>query len=272
MSPVDFDLGKVRGNLLDLAKEAGYRTAWLANQDLAIAESVGVAPDSLIFPPDLKTNINGRHTLDEVLIPGFQREIAAVGSPRFIGIHMMGSHWEYYRRYSRDFQKYGSTSTLSHLSMASVLVDSPDSSAALVDAYDDSVLYTDWFLHKLIEDAEVLKVPATLLFFPDHGEDLFLLDGATGHGSPIYTPHAFDIPAFIWMNKAYRERYPDRVAALEENAKREVRTHNVFYTEAELMGIRWPDESRRLSFASHDYVPESSMKRVAGGVFVGASD
>jgi glucan phosphoethanolaminetransferase (alkaline phosphatase superfamily) len=156
--------------------------------------------------------------------------------------------------------------------MASVLVDSPDSSAALVDAYDDSVLYTDWFLHKLIEDAEVLKVPATLLFFPDHGEDLFLLDGATGHGSPIYTPHAFDIPAFIWMNKAYRERYPDRVAALEENAKREVRTHNVFYTEAELMGIRWPDESRRLSFASHDYVPESSMKRVAGGVFVGASD
>ena len=270
--PEGFSMSSVRGNIFDLAKEAGYRTAWLVNQDIAISGSVGVAPDFLEYPPDLKANINGRHTLDEALLPSYQREIAKAGAPRFIGIHMMGSHWEYFRRYRAEFQQFGSAADLGNLSMISVLLGSAKAQSAVVDAYDNTVLYTDWFLRQLIETARSLNVPATLTFFPDHGEDLQLLDGATGHGGPGYTRHAFDIPAFVWVNDAYRNLYPDRVAAMQVNAIQEIRSHNVFYTEAELMGIRWPGAADRLSFASRKFVPDRLMKRVAGGVFVVAPD
>jgi glucan phosphoethanolaminetransferase (alkaline phosphatase superfamily) len=272
LSPEGFSMRSVRGNLFDLAKEGGYRTAWLVNQDIGISTSVGVAPDFLEYPPDLKANINGRHTLDEVLLLGFRREIARDGIPRFIGVHMMGSHWEYFRRYPAQFQRFGSKGDLGELSMMSVLLETPKAEATVVDAYDNTVLYTDWVLHQLIESAKSLRVPATLMYFPDHGEDLQLLDGATGHGGPVYTRHDFDIPAFIWVNEAYRVRYPDRVATMLANAGKEIRTHNVFYTEAELMGIQWQGVAGRLSFASPQFVPDASMKRVAGGVLVATPD
>lgn len=141
-----------------------------------------------------------------------------------------------------------------------------------MDAYDNTVLYTDWFLHRLIEIAGTLNMLASLVFFPDHGEDLQMLDGATGHGGPVYTRHAFDVPAFVWVNDAYRNVTPDRVAAMRANSVLEIRTHDVFETEAQLMGIRWPGADETRSFASPRLVPDKAMKRVAGGVLVAQQD
>jgi glucan phosphoethanolaminetransferase (alkaline phosphatase superfamily) len=268
MTPENFAIGAVRGNLLDLAREAKFTTAWLVNQDIGISGAVGVDPDYLEFPPDFGSNINGRQTLDEALLPACRRQVAHTGSARFIGIHMMGSHWEYYRRYPPNFRRFGSAAGVDGLSMVSVLLDQKGSESAVVDAYDNSVLYTDWFLEQIIEQLRALKVPATITYFPDHGEDLQLLDGSTGHGGPIYTQHAFEIPAFVWVNNEYRDAHPEIVAAMKNNATKEIRSHNVFYTLAELMGIRWPGEMPERSFASDRFVPDASMKLVAGGVFV----
>ena len=52
--------------------------------------------------------------------------------------------------------------------------------------------------------ARRLSVPATVTYFSDHGEDLYALDGMSGHGAAVYSKHQFDIPAFVWMNAAYR--------------------------------------------------------------------
>jgi glucan phosphoethanolaminetransferase (alkaline phosphatase superfamily) len=152
--------------------------------------------------------------------------------------------------------------------MVSVLVDSTQSQSAVVDAYDNTVLYTDWFLDRLIESAKLLDIPATLVFFPDHGEDIELLDGATGHGGPTYTRHAFEIPALVWVNEAYRRAHPDKVAAMLANSSHEIRSHNLFYTEADLMGITWPGWSAAQSFASEEFIPDDAMKHIAGGVLV----
>ena len=84
-------------------------------------------------------------------------------------------------------------------------------------------------------------MPVTVTYFSDHGEDLYLLDGRSGHGAASYSKHQFDIPAFVWVNSAYRAAHPDKVQAMEQNAGKEIRSHNVFYSVADLMGIRWPD-------------------------------
>ncbi len=268
MTPENFAIGAVRGNLLDLAKEAKYTTAWLVNQDIGISTTVGVDPDHLVFPPDFNANINGRHTLDEALLPAFRREAGRAGGARFIGIHMMGSHWEYYRRYPPNFRRFGSAKDVDGLSMVSVLLNQKNVESAVIDAYDNTVLYTDWFLEQIIEQVRALNVPATVTYFPDHGEDLQLLDGDAGHGQPVYTQHAFEIPAFVWVNDAYRAAHPTIVAALKNNANKEIRSHNVFYTVADLMGIKWPGAMPERSFASEGFIPDAQMPLVAGGVFV----
>lgn len=174
MSPEEFALDKIRGNLVDLAKEAGYSTAWVDNQDIQTATAVGMSATHTTNPIDLHADSMGRHTLDEVLLPAIQRE-----------------------------------------------------------------------------SARGLSVPATVMFVSDHGEDLQLLDGTAGHGAPAYTDHAFDIPAFVWVNRDYRARYPARVHALESNAAKVFRSHNVFETERSLV--------------SEGYVPSTEVRYVAGG-------
>jgi glucan phosphoethanolaminetransferase (alkaline phosphatase superfamily) len=265
MTPEQVAHETIHGNIVDLAKEAGYTTTWLLNQDITISVGIGIAPDRMVYPADWKSNILDRHTLDEELLPAYRRELDRTGQARFIGIHMMGSHWEYYRRYPPAFRRFGSGNSLTTLS---IFLPGKSVQAEVRDCYDNTVLYTDWFLQQVIEPARRLSVPATVTFFPDHGEDLQILDGESGHGAPQYTAHAFSIPAFVWVNEAYRKAHPDRVAALEKNAWKEVRTHNLFSTLADLMGITWPGRIASRSFASEQFVPDTGMKLAAGGVLL----
>jgi hypothetical protein len=57
---------------------------------------------------------------------------------------------------------------------------------------------------------------------------------------------------------------------MERNVDKAFRSHNVFDTEAHLMGISWPGAHRGRSWASEDFIPDESMKRVAGGVLIPA--
>jgi glucan phosphoethanolaminetransferase (alkaline phosphatase superfamily) len=266
LTPQEAESGHAGGNLLDLAKEAGYTTSWLVNQDIGISTLLGMAADHLEYPPDLQEGRFGRRALDEVLLPAYRREIARTGHARLIGMHVMGSHWEYYLRYPKSFQRFGSPERLSMLTSAST-----DRSmvADLNDSYDNTVLYTDWFLQQIIEQARGLDVPATVTFIPDHGEaSPYLDDGAVGHGATHYVPAEFEIPAFIWINAAFRKAHPSKVAALEANASKEIRSHDVFYTVADLMGITWPGASPEKSFASMHFVPDTTKQHLARGVLV----
>lgn len=261
ISPEAFTFWASHGNLLDLAKEAGYFSAWLVNQDAGPSDLVGVAPDAatytfkgkkiayVIFPPD------------EVLLPALERQLAHKGVPLFIGMHVYGSHSPYSDRYPRSFAHFEESQQ-----GATVAAGRPQNN--LIDSYDDSILYTDWFLGRVIEQARKLETPVTVTYLSDHGEDLQQLDGRSGHGAVDYSPHAFEIPAFIWMNAAYRSAHPDKVAALVSNASKEVRSHDFFYSLADVMGIRWPGYSSRRSFASTDFVPDTADRHIAGGRLV----
>ncbi len=259
MSPSQFDMRAVRGNLVDLAGEAGYATSWLMNQDPHISLLTGVHADRMVYPPSLRTLAASRLPLDEILLPEFRRQIVQAGHARFIGLHVIGSHWAYDSRYPPGFERFGSGVPLTY---EDAISDKPDQD--VVDAYDNSVAYSDWFLSQLIDEARKLAVPVTVTYFSDHGEDIYALDGRSGHGAPVYSQHQFDIPAFVWVNAAYRQAHPDKVAAMNQNATKEIRSHNVFYSLADLMGIHWPGAQPEESFASAAFRPDSETPLIAG--------
>jgi glucan phosphoethanolaminetransferase (alkaline phosphatase superfamily) len=265
LTPQEATPGRRRGgNLLDLAKEAGYTTSWLVNQDVGVSTLMGMAADHLEYPPGGHEGLFSGRTFDEILLSSYRREIARTGHARLIGMHVMGSHWQYHLRYPKRFQRFSSAEGLSAPSSATT---DRSMAADLVDAYDNSVLYTDWFLQQVIEQARALQVPATVTFIPDHGEASPYLDGAAvGHGAANYVPAEFEIPAFIWVNAAYRKAHPEKVAALEANASKEIRSHDVFYTVADLMGITWPGAAPERSFASEHFIPDGTKEHLVRGV------
>ena len=213
----------------------------------------------MVYPPSLRTLASGRLPWDQVLLPEVRDELERGTRPQFIGLHVIGSHWPYDSRYPVQFKLFGSGAPLTYLDAVS---GRPDQ--RVVDAYDNSVAYTDWFLGEIIAAARKLDVPVTITYFSDHGEDLYLLDGRSGHGAASYSKHQFDIPAFVWVNSAYREAHPDKVQAMQQNAGKEIRSHNVFYSVADLMGIQWPGARAAESFASAAFVPDVETPLIAG--------
>jgi glucan phosphoethanolaminetransferase (alkaline phosphatase superfamily) len=263
MNPAQFEMHNIRGNLVDLAEEAGYSTAWLMNQDPHISLLTGVHADRMTYPPSLATLASGHLPLDETLLPPLRAEVSRRSGARFIGLHTIGSHWEYDTRYPPSFERFGSGKGLTYLSALNEKSD-----PRVLDSYDNSVAYTDWFLGQVIEQARQLTVPATVTYIADHGEDLYALDGNTGHGTATYTQHQFDIPAFIWMNGRFRDAHPGKARAILQNADKEIRSHNIFYSMADLMGIQWPGASPADSFASDRFVPDLQSPYIAGGTLV----
>jgi glucan phosphoethanolaminetransferase (alkaline phosphatase superfamily) len=243
---------------VDLAREAGYSTAWLMNQDPHLSLLAGVHADRTVYAAFMPGPVANRPQFDESLLADLHREIERTGKPRFIGLHLIGSHWAYDQRYPAAFALFHSAS------------ESPNQRD--LDAYDNSIAYTDWILGQIIEQARALSVPATVTYISDHGEDLYALDGKSGHGRASYTKHQFEIPAFVWVNSAYRAAHPDKVQAMVQNAAKEIRSHNIFYSVADLMGIRWPGASPSESFASLSFVPDVQSPFSAGGTSVARVD
>jgi glucan phosphoethanolaminetransferase (alkaline phosphatase superfamily) len=261
-----YSLSAVHGNIVDLAHEAGYATTWLVNQDYHISTMVGVVADEMVFPDSLHQLDFDHSTLDGELLPALSRVLARKDTgARFIGLHVMGSHWDYDKRYPPAFRRFGIDP---HVNFIALLA--PKQDQQVVDAYDNSVRYCDWFLQQIIEQVRAAGLPATVTYISDHGENIYNLDGAAGHGGPLYRPHEFDVPAFVWTNAAYRAAHPEKVAAMRANVDKQIRTHDVFFTEADLMGIRWPGAAATRSFASRSFKADDALPVMAGANLVAA--
>jgi len=240
-APDDFDGRRFHGNLVDLAKEAGYYTTWLVNNDASISYMVGMAADTAVYPHSAEVSILRTSPPDGILLDSFKRQLARRMGPQFIAMHTFGSHTGYSYRYPPSFSRFGRAGHPAFIGA---------SDQELLDTYDNSLLYMDWFLRQIIEAVRPLAVPVTVTYLADHGEELPSLDGESGHGFPDFTQGSFAIPAFVWMNDAFKRAHPDKLSALTANRDKLIRSHDFFYSLADVMGIRWPGYAPERSFWS----------------------
>ena len=119
-----------------------------------------------------------------------------------IVLHQMGNHGPaYYKRYTKDFEKFKPTCKTNQLEKCS--------QEEIMNAYDNGILYTDNFLTKTIN---LLKkydksYDTAMFYMSDHGESL----GEKGvylHGLPYFmAPDAqTHIGALMWFGKSMRQK------------------------------------------------------------------
>jgi lipid A ethanolaminephosphotransferase len=132
---------------------------------------------------------------DEVLLHGLADTLRRLGSAkRFVVLHQAGSHGpRYFTRYPPEFEVFKPVCRTVDLSRCS--------RDALVNAYDNSVLYTDYFLGQVISVLESLGTPAVMLYVSDHGESLGE-NGVYLHGMPymIAPDVQTRVPFIVWMS------------------------------------------------------------------------
>ncbi|MDE6528107.1 MAG: phosphoethanolamine transferase, partial [Muribaculaceae bacterium] len=233
-------------SIITAMKEAGFHTSFFSNQapNRSFTEYFGNEADNVIYTVPTAA---GRHPYDTALLPMLRKAVAdTIHKKKFIVLHTYGSHFMYRDRYPRDSAKF-------------LPDDATEASAShrdnLMNAYDNTILFTDAFLAEAIAILRQSGVPAAMLYSADHGEDIF--DDKRErflHASPTPTYHQLHVGMLVWLSEPLAEKHPQFMQNLRINASHGVSPQkSMFNTAMELAGISTPRFNASQSLANKSY-------------------
>lgn len=270
-SAEDFERLFHEKGILAAFKEAGFHTVFISNQlpNHSFIDFLGEQADEHYF---LKKEdaLQGNHydedllqKLDEIL-PKADASSSAHYHYRyrklFVVLHSYGSHFNYQERYPRSFAYFKSDSRSEA---------KPENRRDLLNAYDNTIRYTDYILHGIIErlqkwegvqtktDGVYDQPTSAMLYTSDHGENIFDDDRHLFlHAAPKASDYELHVPFIIWTSEGFSKQYPDILKALGENRTKQVQSSlSAFHTMLGIGGIQTRYRQDEYSVASDKYHP-----------------
>jgi lipid A ethanolaminephosphotransferase len=147
---------------------------------------------------------------DDLLLVGLGERIRVSAARKIlIVLHQSGSHGPAYNtKYPRSFERFRPACDSVEVQRCT--------RESLVNAYDNTIVYTDHVVGRAIDVLKSLQdVPATLLYISDHGESLGEL-GLYLHGTPMALAPDVQtrVPFIVWMSDAFQRRHRVDASAL----------------------------------------------------------
>lgn len=250
----NYNLIYQRKGIIHAFKEAGFTTICLSNQAENSSFIEYFTKEADIYQTIRKTHSGTGMTenhYDEELIALMENKIAENEGDLFILLHTYGSHFNYMERYPESFQKFMPDA------VAGV---SKSEKEHLVNAYDNSILYTDHFLSGTIDALKRTNSSVVMLYTSDHGEDLF--DDERGrflHASPSPTYYQLRIPIIMWFSDLYKQEFPEKVKMANVNKEKPISTNAVFHTMIDASTIHTPYLEEDLSLVNPDFAIRDRM-------------
>lgn len=270
-SAEDFERLFHEKGILAAFKEAGFHTVFISNQlpNHSFIDFLGEQADEHYF---LKKEdaLQGNHydedllqKLDEIL-PKADASSSAHYHYRyrklFVVLHSYGSHFNYQERYPRSFAYFKPDSRSEAKS---------ENRRDLLNAYDNTIRYTDYILHGIIKrlqkweqvqnktDGVYCQPTSAMLYTSDHGENIFDDDRHLFlHAAPKASDYELHVPFIIWTSEGFSKQYPDILKALGENRTKQVQSSlSAFHTMLGIGGIQTRYRKDEYSVASEKYHP-----------------
>lgn len=176
----------------------------------------------------------GKIEYDEILLAGLKDEILKSDKDKlFIVLHTTTSHGPTYnKKYPPEFEIFTPVCTTVEMSKAVP--------QELMNAYDNTILYTDYLVHSVIETLrDIPERSSCVIFVSDHGESLGE-GNLYMHGVPMSMApkEQIEIPFIVWTS--------DNSYEIKELEK--VGQYHVFHSVLDFLGIESPifDESKNI--------------------------
>ena len=270
-SAEDFERLFHEKGILAAFKEAGFHTVFISNQlpNHSFIDFLGEQADEHYFLKKEDAS-QGNHydedllqKLDEIL-PLADASSSAHYHYRyrklFVVLHSYGSHFNYQERYPRSFAYFKPDSRSEA---------KPENRRDLLNAYDNTIRYTDYILHGIIErlqkwegvqaktDGVYGQPTSAMLYTSDHGENIFDDERCLFlHAAPKASDYELHVPFIIWTSDGFSKQYPDILKALGENRSKQVQSSlSAFHTMLGIGGIQTRYRLDEYSVASGKYHP-----------------
>lgn len=205
-------------SFVTIFNNAGFKTSWIANQESVSTYAYFMNEcDTLIYVNGDKSVYTFDKWLDEDLFPHLESELQDSNPTQLHIVHSIGSHWWYNSHYTDEFERY--------LPVIQSRVVSSNTQEEMINSYDNTILYTDFFIKNTIDLIRDKK--SILLYLSDHGESLGE-DGYYLHGSD--RPELHYPAAFVWYSDKYAQAFPDLIDNLKANSDKRYRSDYLFHS------------------------------------------
>ena len=229
----DVDRADRYTNLLDTLMKAGLDVEWRDNN--AGCKGVCARVVTTSYPGEADaTHCPNSYCYDEVMLSDLAARLDTLQRDTVVIFHAIGSHGPAYtERYPPQFETFQPACRSNELQRCS--------EQEIVNAYDNSIAYTDYVLSRQIEllQANADRFDSVLLYASDHGESL----GEQGiylHGMPYsFAPRVQkEVPMLFWASRGYLQRTGLSVNCMRAHSHDAVSHDNVYHTVLGAMAVR----------------------------------
>jgi lipid A ethanolaminephosphotransferase len=228
----DKPVAKAHWNALDVLQHAGVDVFWRDN-DEGCKDVCARVPNDDLTDAKIAGLCDGSGCVDDVLVEDLPERLAKMRSPALLVLHIKGSHGPaYFKRYPAEFNVFKPGCETAEVQTCSY--------AQTVASYDNTILYTDHILGKVVE---VLKAePETdsaMMYLSDHGESLgeneVYLHGADWATAPSQQKH---IPMLMWLSPGWVRDSGLRMDCVAQRRVQPASQDNLFHTLLGFFGTR----------------------------------
>lgn len=239
-----------QGSIVQLVKNAGFKTFWISNQiPLGLYETlvtmIGKTADQSFFINMGSAEV--QHSYDENLFPFIEKALEDKAAKKVIFVHILGTHSLYDLRYPKEYQ---------------VFTDKPQTkfpsskSHEVINQYDNAVLYNDFVVSQIItilnEHAQT-EEEQHLIYFSDHGEEVYQTMNFEGHADAIASQPMFEIPFIYWSNQS------EKVQEYQGYTNRAYVSDNLIYSVADVLNISFGGMTHEKSIFSKAFIAKPRM-------------
>ena len=236
-------------SVLNLMKQAGYKTYWITNQQTMTKRNTMLTTFSKQADEQVYLNNNreqnARQYDGDVLEP-FAKVLADPAPRKFVVVHLLGTHMSYQYRYPPEFARFNDrTGVPAHVT---------DDQLPTYNSYDNAVLYNDHVVASLIKRLAGQEPNGFLLYLADHGEAVFDAPKADvlGRNEAAPTSPMYTVPFILWNSPKWRAQQPrDFTTALS----RPYSSAQFIHTWADLAGLRFDMYEPHKSLVSDAFRP-----------------
>lgn len=236
-------------SIIDLANIAGMETFWLSNQQPLRGTTSAIARQAKHEYYVSNDHAGIANTLDELLLPAVEQALSHPATQKLIVVHLMGSHLQYENRYPETFAHFNDQPP--HHYQAELTSRQRNA----INAYDNSILYTDHIVNEILSLADHQSQPTGLVYFSDHGEEVYDSKDFKGHGPESLTPHMFSIPFIVWGNDAMKTQQTTLLTQLTQAKHQAWKLDHFDQLLSQLIGWQYPQQRPQDSLADSNFTP-----------------
>ncbi|MEG1421317.1 MULTISPECIES: phosphoethanolamine transferase CptA [Citrobacter] len=228
------DLYLTQPSLMNMMKQAGYKTFWITNQQTMTARNTMLTvfskqTDKQFYMNQQRTQ-SAREYDSNVLAP-FKEVLADPAPKKFIIVHLLGTHIKYKFRYPDGQGKFDNN-------IDNVPAGLGNDELEAYNDYDSANVYNDHIIASLINDYKATDPNGFLLYFSDHGEEVYDTPPhkTQGRNEDNPTRHMYTVPFLLWTSEKWQATHP---RDFSQDVNRKYSSSELIHTWSDLAGFTY---------------------------------